>query len=157
MSLVNKNYEEAKKYFEEFLLLSRETGDKNGIAESLLRIGDIEYILGNLEIAKKLLKQCLELRIEINDDTGIAITLLSIAVVLCTEDRNSKALNLLGAAEAFFISTGKILDDNAQNLREQLFCEFHEKFNEDEFINYFEEGKNMKLEKACQFAMNNEQ
>jgi predicted ATPase/class 3 adenylate cyclase/TolA-binding protein len=157
LSQINKNYEEAKKYFEEFLLLSRETGDKNGIAESLLRIGEMEFILGNHEIAKNLFKQCLELRIETSYNAGIAITLLNIAGVLCAEDRNSAALNILGAAEALFISTGKILNDTEQNLREQLVCELHEKFNEEEYMNYFEEGKNLSLEKAYQFAMNNEQ
>jgi tetratricopeptide (TPR) repeat protein len=44
--------EQAKKYLEESLDLSKEIGDKRGIAESMLRLGNVTNSLGEFELAK---------------------------------------------------------------------------------------------------------
>ena len=66
------DYEQAQKFYEESILISRELGDKRGIAYSLNGLGGVAYNQGDYEQAQKFCDESLALDREIGDKIGIA-------------------------------------------------------------------------------------
>ncbi len=73
--------EQAKKYLEESLDLSKEIGDKRGIAESMLRLGNVTNSLGDFELAKNYYEESQDVYKEIGSKSGIAATTLSLGQI----------------------------------------------------------------------------
>ena len=72
------DYEQAKKYYEESLVICKEIGDKSGIAGSLHNQGNVALSQGDYEKAKKYYEESLAIYKEIGDKTGIASPIFSL-------------------------------------------------------------------------------
>ena len=70
--------EQAKKYLEESLDLRKEIGDKIGIAESLLSLGNVTNSLGDFELAKNYYEESQDIYKILGSKSGIAATTLSL-------------------------------------------------------------------------------
>jgi len=86
-------YEKAQKILEESLELSREMGDKRGIAHSLNSLGNAAADLGNYEQAQKFYKESMILRREIEDKRGIAFSLNNLGNVAYNQGNYEQAQN----------------------------------------------------------------
>ena len=75
------DYEQAKKYYEEILIIRKETGDKSGIAGSIHNLGNVALSQGDYEKAKKYYEESLAIYKEIGDKIGIATPILSLGNV----------------------------------------------------------------------------
>ena len=73
--------EQAIKYLEKSLVLSKEIGDKRGIAESMLRLGNVTNSLGDFELAKNYYEDSLDNYKKIDSKSGIAAISLSLGNV----------------------------------------------------------------------------
>lgn len=69
------DYEQARKYFVDCLALSREIGEKHGIAKSLNQLGGTIYFLEEYEQAQKYYEESLLLYRELDDKDGLAACL----------------------------------------------------------------------------------
>jgi DNA-binding CsgD family transcriptional regulator len=70
------NEQEGKRYLEESLALSRESGDKHAIVVALSALGHAAVHLDDLALAEACFEECLALHVESGDTCGIA-TILS--------------------------------------------------------------------------------
>ena len=76
------DFEQAKKYSEESLIISKEIGDKKGIAESINSLGNISNYQGDLEQAMKYYKESLAIFKEIGDKIGIAGSIQNLGMIM---------------------------------------------------------------------------
>jgi tetratricopeptide (TPR) repeat protein len=85
------NYEIARKYHEESLLLRTDLNDKAGISSSLNNLGAIAVEEGKYEDARRYHQQSLALRRELGDKRRISSSLLNLAVVESSENNLDSA------------------------------------------------------------------
>lgn len=149
----NGNQEQALSYLEESLRLRIELDDKTGIAYSLFSIGSIFFEQKKYEQAREYYKESLIIRTALCDKLGIAYSLLSFSLIFNYDEKLISSVKILGAAETVFKSTGIEVNNTEFRLQSQLIKELHQKLSEEEFNKYFEEGKNLTLDEACQLAI----
>lgn len=75
LSCGQSDYRQAQKYFENCLSISREIGEKHGIAKSLNQLGGTIYFIGEYELAQKYYDESLALYRELLDKDGLAACL----------------------------------------------------------------------------------
>ncbi len=151
----NGNQEQALSYLEESLRLRIELDDKTGIAYSLFSIGSIFFEQKKYEQAREYYKESLIIRTALRDKLGIAYSLLSFSLIFNYDEKLISSVKILGAAETVIKSTGIEVKNTEFRLQSQLIKELHKKLSEEEFNKYFEEGKNLTLDEACQLAISN--
>jgi predicted ATPase/transcriptional regulator with XRE-family HTH domain len=71
-----RRYAQAQALFEESLTIRKELADRPGIAECLVRLGEVEHCQGNYDRADYLYQQSLEICRELGDKVGISNALL---------------------------------------------------------------------------------
>jgi tetratricopeptide (TPR) repeat protein len=74
-------YAHAQALYEESLVIRKELADRPGIAECLMRLGEVEHCRANYTKAGYLYQQGLEICRELGDKTGISNTLLDAGYV----------------------------------------------------------------------------
>ncbi len=85
------DYEQAKKYYEEILIIRKETGDKSGIAGSIHNLGNVALSQGDYEKAKKYYEESMAIYKEIGDKKGIATPILSLGNISLNQGDYEKA------------------------------------------------------------------
>jgi len=96
------NASDAHTLIEESLALSREVGDKVGIADALCSLADMSIHFGEYTRARSLLEEGLALFKELGDKRGIAYTLLPLALAFFLQGDSRAARPL--AEESLTIS-----------------------------------------------------
>ncbi|MFZ1459329.1 MAG: tetratricopeptide repeat protein [Ignavibacteria bacterium] len=148
-------YEQAMNHLKESLAICIEIEETRCMAITKNRMGYAEYKLGNQSEADQYARESLKLSNRIGDKTGITASLICISAIFCDTGKQSAALTILGAAESALKSSGTVLEKIDQLLKEETLIKLQEKIKEQEYLKYYEEGKRMKLDEACQLAINN--
>jgi tetratricopeptide (TPR) repeat protein len=91
---------------EEALAVSRTTGDRQLIADTLDYLGDVESDRGNLPAGLFRYGEALSLWRELKDGWGIADALVGFADVAAIREQWESAARFLGAAEALYETAG---------------------------------------------------
>ncbi len=91
---------------EKSLKLSKEIGDKNGVAYSLNNIGVIYYNQGTNDKALEYYGRSLEIREDIGDNSGIASTLINIGTIYFDERNMAKALECFNKSLMLYETIG---------------------------------------------------
>ena len=151
----NGNQEQAMSYLEESLRLRIELDDKTGIAYSLYSIGSIFFDQKKYQQAREYHKESLEIRTELRDKYGIALSLYSFSKILNHEGKLTESVKILAAAETAVKSSGMDLNSNEFGMQSDLKKELLKKLSDEEYSKYYDEGKNMTLDEACQLAISN--
>ena len=151
----NGNQEQAMSYLEESLRLRIELDDKTGIAYSLYSIGSIFFDQKKYQQAREYHKESLEIRTELRDKYGIALSLYSFSKILNHEGKLTESVKILAAAETAVKSSGMDLNSNEFGMQSDLKKELLKKLSDEEYSKYYDEGKNITLDEACQLAINN--
>ena len=84
--------QEALKYFQQALLISREVGDRSGEAVTLNNIGLVYNNIGKAQEALKYFQQALPINREVGDRRGVSVTLNNIGLVYLNIGKAQKAL-----------------------------------------------------------------
>ena len=147
---------QAKKYYEESLILQREIGDKFGIAYSLNNLGLIAHNRRDYEQAQKFYEDSLLLRREIGDKIGIANSILGLAEIVSVGNHSNQAVLLLKATGTILQSMGAMHGRDDLIQYERIITKLHEQLSEEEFSKYWEEGKKLTLEQAVELALKKE-
>jgi predicted ATPase/class 3 adenylate cyclase len=100
------NYESARTIQEEALALSRRTGEQRRVAMVLHNLGIIAHHLGDDTTAEQLLRESLDLSVSIDFDQQTAHALLMIGEQLALRGRAETAAQLVGFADALFLTMG---------------------------------------------------
>ncbi len=151
-----KNLEKAKEFYEESLLMHRELGDKRGISSSLNNLGKVEISNGDYERTRKLTEESLKLRLEIGDKMGIAESLIQSSEIMSIEGNFRESLLILSYIDTTFKSMGVSWEGDYVLTHDRIISGIKEKFSDEEFSKYFEEGKSITQEQVLElvFSMN---
>ena len=148
------NYENSQNYFEKSLEVRKEIGDKRGIAYSFNNLGIIELIYENYDKAEILFTESITLFSEIGEKLGIVESLIGYSKVLIESENFILSVKLSGAIQSAQKSMGIILQQFKQELLDDNLKLLQEKFNEKDFLQYFEEGKKLSPEEASNLIIN---
>lgn len=101
-------YDEAEGFFRESLALYREAGDKRGIADALMGMGDVTRRRGAFAEAKAYFEETLALCQEIDDQTGVGQALARLANIARNFGDYEQAEQYYRAALSIFEQTQEI-------------------------------------------------
>jgi tetratricopeptide (TPR) repeat protein len=146
------DYPTARSSLEEGLALRREVGDKMGFAYLLRLLASVERNWGNYSVASSLYKESLAISKEFGNKHEVAHSLAGLGRVAALTGQPLKGARLLAAAEAHLQAVGgyqltpvdRALIDIAST-RAQL--------SKEEFEKAYQEGREMSLEQAIKYAL----
>ena len=147
------NYEQAQKLYEESLSIWRELGDKLGIVMTINNLGILEIENVNFENARNLFKESLILSIEIGDKIGLIKTLIGMSAITDKNYQICRSVKLLGAVESALVSSGLLHQLKNNEFYNRIITNFQKELSANDFAKYWEEGKKMSLEEACQLVV----
>jgi non-specific serine/threonine protein kinase len=148
------DYEEAGKYLKESLAIRKEIGNKRGIAISLNCLGNVSFSQEEYEQAEIFYKESLATYKAIGDKNGIVESMNNLGKVFFNQGDYDLTATLLSASEEIIESTGSVIDRDFLARKDETISKLVKHLSDDEFKKYWEEGKNLTLEEACQLAMN---
>jgi len=138
---------------EESLAISRELGDRDGIASSLHSLGGVAYLQGNLASARALYKEGLENRRELDDRLGIARALEGLAAVAAALGSSLPAAHIWGAAERLREEIGTPLSPTERSRYDQHRGAARAAVGGDTFFDRaWQEGRALTLKQAIELA-----
>ena len=147
------DYASARMHFEESLAISRQLGDRSGIAESLCGIGNVATEEGALLSARTLHAESATIRLELGDRRAIAESLEGLAHVALALARPLGAACIWGAAERLRADIGSPMPPgqrpryDARVEAARVACA-----NDTAFEAAWHEGSAMTLEQAVAYA-----
>src|SRR5262249_7537439 len=142
----------ATAYYEESLAISREIGDKQGIACSLYGLGGGAYRQGDYSAARALHEESLSIKREIANKRGIAESLECFAF-LAAQERPERAAGQWGAAERLREEIGIPLPPNEREEYDREVAKVQKALGEAAFASAWAEGSDMTMEQAIEFAL----
>jgi predicted ATPase/class 3 adenylate cyclase/Tfp pilus assembly protein PilF len=178
VALQQEEYAAARSLYEESLALQGEFGDKYGIAYSLSSLGSVALQQEEYAAARSLYEESLALQREIGNKQGIATSLaglggLAVAVGRGdradsvsqvensgrtgsnTPDETGRGVRLLGAGEVLLESMGAVLDATEELAYERAVASARAQLGEEEFERLRQEGQDMSMEQAIEYALGN--
>jgi tetratricopeptide (TPR) repeat protein len=147
------DYEQALKFYEESLILQRESGNKSDIANTLYNLGLLAYYQRDYEQALKFYEESLTLHRESGDKLNIAYCIEGFAGIAIIKNHPNQAALLLGATETTFQSLGYVREKNDLIQHERIITKLHKQLSEEEFSKNWKEGKKLTLEQAVKLAL----
>jgi tetratricopeptide (TPR) repeat protein len=145
--------ERARTFYEETVAILREHGDKNFLAYSARRLGQLACWQGDYEKAIVLCKESFTLNQQVGDRRGVLACIVGFAAIAVARRKFEHAARLLAAVEKQLASIGTRLlqldtfeyERNLSFLRKQL--------DEQSFTTFQAKGRTMSPEQAIEFAL----
>lgn len=161
LAILKKNqgeFERAKTLLHESLTLSENSGDKLGIALSLNISGEISIYQGEYRQAYALLKKSLEILLELGNYLFISTNILELIQLFILKNNFSGATVIMSSIDYAMSSIGAVFEIETQNKFEKTITVLKEKLSEEEYLKYWNEGREINLTKAAELALsiNNE-
>jgi len=139
--------------FEKCLALSREIGNKRGVAVDELNLAFVLYHCGEYERAKELLRESLYLFRELASPFIFALGLVAWAGIERVLGNPQKAARLVGAANALAAPGGTLFDPNDQRDREEVEAAVRADLSDQEWLNAMQKGRTMGMNEAIAYAL----
>jgi adenylate cyclase len=143
---------QARRHLEEALQLQREVGDRWAIANSLNNLGNVVRDQSDFETARQFYVESLTINYEFDDRRAIAYVLEDMAGLEAVQNRASRALLLVGAAQALREEIGTPLSTVEQG---QLDGRLTTVLADEAAESYIAQGRSLDLPQAIEFALNN--
>lgn len=143
---------QARRHLEEALQLQREVGDRWAIANSLNNLGNVVRDQADFETARQFYVESLTINYEFDDRRAIAYVLEDMAGLEAVQNRASRALLLVGAAQALREEIGTPLSTVEQG---QLDGRLTTVLADEAAESYIAQGRSLDLPQAIEFALNN--
>lgn len=143
---------QARRHLEEALQLQREVGDRWAIANSLNNLGNVVRDQADFATAGQFYVESLTINYEFGDRRAIAYVLEDMAGLEAAQDRASRALLLVGAAQALREEIGTPLSTVEQG---QLDGRLTTVLQIEQADVYIGNGRSLALSEAIEFALNN--
>ena len=144
------DYEEAYKFLKESLEIRKEIGNKRGIAISLNCLGNVSFSTKDYQQAAIFYKESLAVYKVIGDKNRISDCMNNLGKVFLNQGDYDLTVILLGAAEKIMESIGSVFDSDDQIKVNETIEHLKEHISDEEFDKYWEKGKKMTLDEACQ-------
>jgi tetratricopeptide (TPR) repeat protein len=147
------NYDLATKMFNEELIMCRDIEDKHGTASALHGLGQIAQSTGNHFVAHSFYSKSIWLGSEISSLWIVIINLAAFAQLATTYEEFEKAGRLIGLIETRFPSLRFELFPTKRAEVDQSIVTARAALGEEAFATAYEEGKNMTLDEAIAYAL----
>jgi predicted ATPase/DNA-binding SARP family transcriptional activator len=152
-ALTHDEMEQARSSYEEAMGVWKDFGDKNLLAYSIRRLGQLEWREGNFEKATRLYKESLILNQGTADQRGVLACLSCFSAAAADQENFQRAIILFTAVESHLISTGTRLLPVDRMEYDRSLDLLSEKLEEKLFDKYREIGKNLSLGEAIELAL----
>ena len=147
------DFGQARALYEESLALFREMGDKWGAAQVLNNLGMAAYRRQDYETARTLYEESLAICRDLSDKRGIAETLEAFAPLKATQSQPERAARLWGAAEALREALHSPLSPNEREEYDRNVTAARAAFGEEAFAAAWQQGRDMTIEQAIEYAL----
>ena len=117
-------------------------------------MGVLTYSQQQYELSRKYLDEGLKLSLGLGDKGGIAENLLVLAKIFNAENLPVIAMKILGAIMSEKSSKLFSSEKLGKETLSQIIKDLRDKFDDEKFEKYLDEGKGMTLEEAVQLAVN---
>jgi tetratricopeptide (TPR) repeat protein len=143
----------ARKLYEEVVFILRGTGDINFLAYSVRRLGQLLWREGEWEEAFSLCKESLDHNLNVGSPRGVISCLAGFAAIAIAEGKYPRAGQLMSAVETQMVSLGITPMYMDQQEFKRNYVLLHETLNEKTLHRYWVKGKEMSLDEAIAFAL----
>lgn len=150
------DYGRAQRMFEEALGLFQTLGDRWGTAFAQSNLGIVAWNMGEFAQAAELFRQSLVLRKALGEKRGISTSITGLGVVAIRQGQARRAAVLLGAAEALREAVKVPPPPFIRDSYDSLVASLKEALPGEVFQSAWAEGRGMDLERAIEFAMEDE-
>jgi hypothetical protein len=134
-------------------VLSRELGNKEGIANSLNSLGDLADNEGDYVKARTLYEESLALARELGNKVGIPASLARLGAVALGAGQVDRAAKLLGAADGLLQSIGARLIGADRLSYERAVASARALLRVEAFGKAWQEGQAMNIEQAIKYGL----
>jgi non-specific serine/threonine protein kinase len=150
---VEGDYESARQYYEECLVIVKETGERQREAIQYHNLGLIATHQNHLQLAEKLIKQALRIGIELDNNYLLATGIGALAGPAARLGYPKRAAQLLGASYAAMESLGTNQQPADQVEVDQFTDEVRQALGEEEFSRAWRKGLDMTFQEATDYAL----
>ena len=154
LSLNRRDYEQARRLFDESMNLSCESDNKYGIGHALHGLGHLAHLLGEYENAQEYYKKSVMVLHEINGIVEIIWNLIAMADMAYINGQPIRGATLLGASEKLREITPTPIMRIRREAFEHSISIAHSLLSEIEFDKAWKRGREMTLDQAVAFAIN---
>jgi tetratricopeptide (TPR) repeat protein len=138
----------ARTRIEEGLLLYREMGYREGVAEALALLGKVELARGDLPLAYRLYEESLTMAREVRQRKLMATGLEGLARVLSAQGDPAQAARLWGSAEALREALGAPLHPFERDDYDLARAVVRDQLGEEAFLSSWQEGRLLPADQA---------
>jgi predicted ATPase/DNA-binding SARP family transcriptional activator len=153
VALNQNESKEARSFFEETVAILREIGDKNFLAYSLRRLGLLAWREKDFGRAIALCQESLSLNRELRDPRGVLACLAGFADIAVVQGKFSRAAQIMAAVETQLAAMGMRLLPVDKMEYERNLAQLRAQFDERSLNKSWAKGKEMSLEQAIAFAV----
>ena len=146
------NFGEARRYLEEAAAISQEIGDRWAIANSMNNLANVVRSQGEYELARTLYEKSLAINIEMEDKWSIAYLFEDLGCLAAMQGQSERALTLAGAADRLREEIGSPLPPAERAALDETLEKARKKLDKSRQAVAWDEGKNMSLEEAVEYA-----
>jgi adenylate cyclase len=146
---------EANLYYQESLTLAREMNDRYSLCLLCCYLGLLALAQNQPDSARKSFMEGLTIANKNNLVMYAIYNLIGMASVLNSQRKSSEAAVLLAASNGIATSIGVKIEPELQEPYDRALAESREKLSEQPFQSAWEAGKNMSIDQAVQFALEN--
>lgn len=143
----------ARALHEEGLMIRREIGDRWAIANSLNNLGNVVRDQGEVNTAHALYAESIGIYREFGDRRALAYLLEDMGCLAVVETNPARALRLVGAADALRELIQSPLTPNEHRRLETVLAPARQALGEDLAVRLSQEGRDMDLDTALDFAL----
>jgi len=152
--LLQGDFSEAEKIIEESIGIVNDINAKGYIIASInFSLGRLAFIKKEYEKAGKYFYENLISNMNAGSIREIAIIIIRITELNIETENFKPAATLLGFVKNYSEFNKIYFPDSEQKVFDESVLKLKEKYNEEEFLKYFEEGKLMTLEQAVEIAI----
>jgi predicted ATPase len=146
-------YASARPYYEESLEILRQLDNKLAVSDLLNNLGAVAYDEGDFVAANSNFAEALTIAQEMKHKVAISFALDGFGALLTRVAKLESAAQLAGAAEQLRNSVGYEVEPAERRFLDSYLAELRSAIGTNFSVNY-EQGRNMKLEKAIAHAFN---
>ena len=148
-----REFETAKKHFEEGLKMFERVGHKGFMTMMTAEVAHTERAMGNYAKAKNTYTETIKALQDVGNRPGVAHQLECFAMIAIVEEEPQRAAKLFGAAEAIRELTGHKRTGEEEAEEAQFMSRLRAMLPEAEFNALWAEGRAMTMEEAIELAL----
>jgi predicted ATPase/DNA-binding SARP family transcriptional activator len=147
------NYDRAAALLQESLAFKRVQGDQQGVATSLVNLGNLVLVQQDYAQAEAAFRESMQLRQALGDKSGMATLLEGLAELALHQGQHVRSARLHGASKALHEALGSPLAASPRQEQDRRIAALRELLGEADFAAAVALGASMSLEQVVAYAL----